>query len=280
MVVTVRPITEVDLRPVGEYLAAAWPRQRTTEGWMRQVSPPWDAAAPNHGFMLVDGDQIVGAYLAVYADRLVDGRCERFCNLATWYVEPDHRLHSLRLLKALLDQDGYHFTDLTAGPEVKRINERFGFVPLDTTCAVIPNLPYPTRPGRHLVSSSPAVIEEWLTGDDLAVYRHHAASTAAEHVVLVSDGQPCHVMVRKLGRHAYVLYVSDRTMFQEMVRPLARHLLLHGGYIATLAELRVVGGQPPLSRIKPLKGHRRMYRSSTLRPDQIDYLYSEFSWRG
>ena len=58
---------------------------------------------------------------------MIDGRVERFCNLGAWCVLPEHRFHALRLLKALLAQDGYHFTDLSPSGNVVGLNERLGF---------------------------------------------------------------------------------------------------------------------------------------------------------
>ena len=69
--------------------------------------------------MLRDGQRVVGTLLALYSERLVEGRLERFCNLTSWCVLPDYRSRSISLLTALLRQHGYHFTVLTpdVGPQ-------------------------------------------------------------------------------------------------------------------------------------------------------------------
>ena len=78
--------------------------------------------------MLLDADgAIVGAHLAFYSEREIDGRAERFCNLGAFCVREEHRFHSLRLLKALLAQDGYHFTDLSPSGNVVELNRRLKF---------------------------------------------------------------------------------------------------------------------------------------------------------
>ena len=74
--------------------------------------------------MLLDGDTIVGAHLAFYSERMIEDRRERFCNLGAWCVQPDYRFHSLRLLKALLAQEGYTFTDLSPSGNVIGVNEK------------------------------------------------------------------------------------------------------------------------------------------------------------
>jgi hypothetical protein len=229
--------------------------------------------------MLLDDGTVVGAYLAFYSERVIDGQVERFCNLGAWCVAPPHRLHSVRLLKAILAQDGYHFTDLSPSGNVIPLNLRLKFQFLDTTTVLRPNLPWPSWPGRGQVSDDPAVIEATLTGPELERYRDHAGAAAVRHVVLVRGGRSCYVIFRKDRRRnlplfATVLHVSDPELFRDMDGAVGRHLLLRHGALLTLAELRVVNHRPRLSML--LRDHRRkMFRSPRLAADQIDYLYSE-----
>ena len=118
------------------------------EEWARSLDVPWRVDKPNNGFMLLDDGRLVGAHLAYYSERLIDGRPERFCNLGACCVLPEHRFHSLRLLKALLSQEGYHFTDLSPYGSVIALNERLDFRFLDTSSALVPNFPWPSWPGR------------------------------------------------------------------------------------------------------------------------------------
>jgi hypothetical protein len=229
--------------------------------------------------MILDGDRVVGAHLAFYSERTMNGARERFCNLGAWCVHPDYRLHGLRLLKALLAQDGYHFTDLSPSGSVLPINERLRFAYLDTETALAPNLPWPSLPGATRIITDPAEIEQALTGADLALYRDHARAGAARHLVLRRGDRTCYVIFRKdrrkgLPLFASLLHVSDSEILRQAARPLARHLLLRHGALATLSERRVVGRRPSMSYT--LKTPRRkMFRSDSLGPHQIDYLYSE-----
>jgi hypothetical protein len=283
--VRVAPITDGDVRQVAEFLHAHLNARVSADHWADALYVPWDVDSPNAGYMLLDDDEIVGVQLAFYSDRVVGGRRERFCNLGAWCVLPAYRLHALRLLKAVLGQDGYHFTDLSPSGNVVGINERLRFRFLDTTTALVPNLPWPTWPGRNLISSDPELLERTLTGPDLELYRDHAAAGAARHLVLIRGDEWCYVMVRKdrrkgLPLFASVLHVSNPALFRKMARPFARRLLIRHGALATLAEERVVGYRPRLSHV--LRSPRRkMFRSPSLAPDQIDYLYSELvcvSW--
>jgi hypothetical protein len=221
---------------------------------------------------------VVGVYLAFYAARMIDGRPQRFCNLAAWCVLADYRFHGPRLLKALLAQPGYHFTDLSPSGSVPKINQRLGFRFLDPHTVLLPNLPWPSlRRGR--VSSRRAVIEKHLDGPELELYRDHASAAAAKHVVLVKGDRACYVIFRRdrrkgLPLFASILYASDPQLLSELIRPLSRHLLLRHGIPATLAELRVIGRRPRGS-FRLAKARPKMFLSPELEEKQIDNLYSE-----
>lgn len=284
MEVALAPITRADVPAVAEFLHYYLNRRMSPEEWARSIQAPWKSSAPNHGFFLTAGGSVVGAYLAYYSDREIAGKLEQFCNLAAWCVHPDYRSHSLRLLRALLGQEGYHFTDLSPGPHVMALNARLKFRTIDTTTALIPHLPWPTWPGRGRISCDPAVIENTLIGEALDVYRDHAGANAARHLVLLRDGEWCYVMYRKdrrkrLRRLVFlvsILYVSNPRLFHQMARQLGRHLLLRHAALGSLAELRVIGRRPPLSSLR--RDFRpKMFRSPTLGAEQIDNLYSELT---
>ena len=278
------PITDGDLERVGRFLHEHLNGNVTAEAWARAVDVPWTVDRPNGGFMLLDDETVVGVNLAFYSERVIEGRRERFCNLGAWCVLPEYRFHSLRLIKALLAQDGYHFTDLSPSGNVLGLNERLGFEYLDTRASLIPILPRPSWTGRHVISADPEVIARTLTGDALELYRDHAA-TAARHLVLIRGDEWCYVVFRKDTRKrvrafASILHVSHPEVFRSMTGPLGRYLLRHHSVVAMLADERVAGGRPRLA-IELRSPRRKMFRSASLAPNHIDYLYSELvcvSW--
>jgi hypothetical protein len=283
--VVVRAIMPDDVPAVAAFLHANLNARVSADAWGRALDVPWSVDLPNMGFMLLDGGDVVGAYLAFYSERMIDGRRERFCNLGAWCVLPDHRFYGLRLLKSLLSQEGYHFTDLSPSGSVVDINARLGFRLLDTTTTVVPNLPWPTIPGRDTITSDPALLERTLTGAELERYRDHAGAAAAHHLLLGRGGEWCYVVFRKdrrkgLPLFASILHVSHPELFRAMSRPLARHLLFRYGVAATLIERAVIAHRPRLSRTVQ-SPRKKMFRSATLDASHIDYLYSELvclSW--
>lgn len=283
--VRARPIAEADVPAVAEFLHANLNKRVSVDAWTCAVDVPWQVERPNAGFMLLDGDAVVGAYVAYYSERTIAGQPERFCNLGAWCVLPDYRFYGLKLLRALLAQDGYHFTDLSPSGNVVGLNTRLGFRFFDTATSVVPNLPWPSLPWRDTVSFDPALLERTLEGLELQHYRDHAAAAAARHLLLMRGGEWCYVVFRKdrrkgLPLFATILHVSNPALFKTMSRPLARHMLLRHRTAATLIERAIVDHRPRLSRTVN-SPRRKMFRSTSLEPAQTDYLYSELvclSW--
>jgi hypothetical protein len=276
MNVELSPITDADTAAVAEFLHA---NHNDRVPWAQSCAVvPWKVEAPNHGFMLRDGQRVVGTLLALYSERLVAGRVERFCNLGSWCVLPEYRSRSLSLLNVLVTQEGYHFTVLSPDEGSQEILAWFKFRSLDTSAALVPNLPWPTVPGATRISADPDVIERTLAGTDLELYHDHVQALAAHHLVLSRGPDSCYVMYRE-SRHkgglvlAVILHVSNPDLFHRALIPLTRHLLVRHGLVATIAELRIIERKPNLS----FTLHRRpkMYRSASLESAQIDDLYSE-----
>ena len=277
--IAVAPIGDTDIDRVGDFLHKNLNSRISARGWSEAIRPPWSVDSPNHGYLLEDDGQVVGAYLAFYSERPIDGRNERFCNLAAWCVLPEYRLHALKLLTSLLRQPGYHFTDLSPSGNVVPINERLKLKHLDTTTALMPNLPWPSLPGRYQISSEPAVIESVLTEPELKIYRDHRHARAAIHLVMIHRVEHCYVVFRRDRRRelplfAGILYVSNPSLFARMVGVFGRHLLLRHKIPFTLLELRIVGGQPAVS-MQLKSSRKKMFKSDSLQPNQIDDLYSE-----
>ena len=278
--VELAPITDADVAAVADFLHANLNRRVLPSTWVDAMSVPWKAEAPNHGFMLRDGQRVVGTHLAFYSERTVAGQAERFCNLAAWCVLPEFRPHSMRLLKALLAQDGYHFTDLSPSGNVIPLNARLKFRFLDTSAVVVPNLPWPSLPRRTRISADPDVIASRLTGAELELYRDHAQAAAARHLVLIRGADFCYVIFREvragtLPVFATILHVSNPELFRRATGPLTRYLLVRHRLLATVAELRTVRHRPRLSLLLSSPLSPKMYRSPSLEPAQVDDLYSE-----
>lgn len=278
--IAVREIRAEDTERVGIFLHTHLNRRVPASSWAALVQPPWDAVCPNHGFQLVEADdRIVGAYIAVYSTR--EPSEPVVCNLAAFCVLEEHRSHSLRLVRALLRQKGYLFTDLSPSGSVPAMNERLGFQHLDTATRLVVNVP---RPRRGLeVNDDPATLREVLAGTDAVVYRHHEHAPAARHALVVSGDAYAYLMYRRDRRKrlpvfASPLYVGGSTPLLETAWPAVASHLMRRGLPVTLAERRVLGFAPTGPGHELARPRPKMYRAGAGAPEPtVDYLYSELT---
>jgi hypothetical protein len=265
---------------VGQFLFRHLNGSVAPEQWSEIVNTPWEVPAPNHGFQLINGTNVVGVYLAVYSVRDSETGVVMVCNLAAFCVLEPFRAHGLRLARALLTQKGYEFTDLSPSGNVVSLNERLGLRHLDTSTRLVMNLPAPPIGGIHVIDD-PATLPSVLRGRDLDIYRDHREAAAARHLAVERDGEYAYLVFRRDRRKglpifATPLYVGGNSAVLQACWPsVAARILLAHRLPFTLAERRILGFLPrvgvelPNPRPKMFRGQRSAA--------SIDYLYSELT---
>ena len=279
--VTVRPIQGADAAVVSRFLHEHLNVRVSAEAWASILAPPWHDSAPNHGFQLLADEGIVGVYAAVYSERELDGDHVPVCNLAAFCVLEGYRTHGLRLMRALLSQQGYEFTDLSPSGNVVAMNERLGFRRLDTATRLVANLPRPRRRGIRVTEDS-HILDAVLRGRDATIYRDHRHAPAARHVLVEHDGVHGYLVFRRDRRKRLPVFASplyaggDAGCLEAAWPSVGSHLLFEHGLLATLAERRILGFTPgpgvELAHPRP-----KMFRGTRLDADSVDYLYSELT---
>jgi hypothetical protein len=274
-------ITQAQVGRVAVFLHRALNRKVPVSAWADLMTPAWSDPATDSGFMLVSGDEVVGAYATVKSRRRIGTDIVDICNLAAFCVLEDFRTHSLRLLRAVLGQKGFEFTDLSPSGTVVSLNARLGFTRLDTSTRLVVNLPGPSRAGVEVISS-PRRIETVLGEVDRKIYRDHRGAAAARHLVVKTQDGYGYLMFRKDRRKNLPIFASpiyvggDRNCLARAWPAVSSCLLFEHRLPLTLAERRVFGFDPgwgvELSNPRP-----KMFRGQRLTPEGVDYLYSEMT---
>ena len=278
--VELSPIGDGQVDQVAEFLHRELNPRVAAKAWAKGIGVQWVPDAPNHGFMLVEDGTVVGANIAFYSEREINGLRERFCNLGALCVTDSRRAHAIRLVRAILRQPGYHFTDFSPSGNVIELNRRLGFRSLDNSTALQINWPVVPKPSVCLITDE-VEIEHRLSGRDLQIFRDHRSSAAAHHLLVTSGPELCYVIGRRDRRKRLpvflsILYVSNAELFSRSTRRIAHHFLVHTGALATLLEQRVTG-HPPRGSIPLRHARQKMFKSPYLGPADIDYLYSELT---
>lgn len=279
--VATRAITPDDADAVSAFLHENLDRDVSAASWRQLIEPPWNQPGPNHGFQLVTADgALVGVYAAVYSRRELEQGTVEVCNLAAFCVLEAFRAHSLKLVRALLKQPGFVFTDLSPSGNVIAMNVRLGFERLDTSTRLVLNLPRPSPRGIR-VTTDPAVLRRVLTGWDAVVYRDHRDAAAAQHLLVEGGGEYGYLMFRRdrrkgLRLFATPLFAGGSTACLRSGWGAIRSHLLARGLMFTLAEPRILGFSRGLG-VELSAPRPKMFRGDGIRADQVDYLYSELA---
>lgn len=271
----IEPVTEQNLPEFAEFLYANLSKDRSPTEWQQALRVSWAPERPNFGFMMRDDGRIVGGIGAIYAQRRIRGREERFCNITSWCVLDAYRKQSMRLAMAIVEQPGYHFTDFSPTEVVGGVLRFLKFKPIDDRQTVILNLPRLFAAGR--VITDPAGIEAVLQGDMLQAYHGNTGFAWLEHLAVGSGTSWCHIIYKRWVFKglpaARIIHVGDPEVFSRHVNRLCAHFLSRG-LLSTHVETRHLHRNVSPSRVRS-GFNAKLYLSQSLQEPDIDYLYSE-----
>jgi len=276
---TLEPIRDEDLPEFCRFLRENLSRERSVEEWAKAFAQDWCPSKPNNGFLIRHQGRIVGGIGAIYAERSVRGRLERFCNITSWCVLDAFRPQSVRLAMAVAAQPGFHFTDLTPTEVVSKTLQFLKFKPMNERHAIWPNLPWPlVRLGGIRVLSDPAQIGRLLAPDDAKAYRDHRHLPWLRHLAVGVTDAWCYVVWKRTRLKgitgAVIIALSDAELFLRYRMALGSYLLVHHGLLYTRVESRLLPRLPALS-IELLGYRSKVFRSDTLTAADMSNLYSE-----
>jgi hypothetical protein len=276
---TLEPIRDSDLTDFCQFLVENLSQQRTAEEWATAFLQDWGVEKPNNGFLLRDDNKIVGGIGAIYAERLIRGKPERFCNITSWCVLDRYRSQSMRLAIELTSQPGFHFTDLTPTEVVSKTLQFLKFKPMNERQAVWPNPPWPFSllAGVRVITDS-NTLEQVLSQEDTKVYQDHRHLSWLNHLAVGRTGDFCHVAYKRTQLRglpgAFVLGFGNPGQFVKYRFALGNHLLFKYGLMFTRVESRLLARIPRPSI--ELAGFRnKVFRSDTLTEADISNLYTE-----
>ena len=275
---TLEPILDSDLPQFCQFLNEHLSSERSAEQWAQAFRQNWGVTKPNNGFLIRDQGRIVGGIGSIFAERIIRGKPEQFCNITSWCVLEAYRAQSMRLAMAVASQPGFHFTDLTPTAVVSKTLQFFKFKPMNERQAVWPNIPWPfSRFCGVRVITELDEIEKVLAAEDAKVFRDHRHLPWLRHAAVGRPGAYCHIVWKpnclKGVPGAMVLAFSDAGLFLRYRLAIGSHLLGQG-CLYTRVESRLLPRLPKL--VLELAGfHNKVFRSDTLTEIDISNLYSE-----
>jgi len=279
-VIRVEKVDCSNLKGIDDILTDIWSTDSEERG-KKVFGYQWERDETHCGLILMDGDRTVGFLGMIFSRRLINDKVEKFCNLTSWFVCKDYRSRAIFLILPLRAMKDYTITDLTPSKNVYKIQNKLGFKDLETKGRLL--LPF----GRRLFQPkySPinlthdlAAIQQKLEGQNQKIFNDHKHYPCF-HFLLTGKDRCCYIIYTILRRrriqHAHLHYISDPDLFALTYRDIRKSILSHAKARFLLIDSRLVKNKKlPLSICLPYRAPKQ-YISSTLKPEQIDNLYSE-----
>lgn len=251
------------------------------EDWFLLLSTRRSTRHEHFGYVLMEGEDIVGFLGAFFCERNINGVEHAICNLFCWYVLEEHRRESLLLLVAILDLKDTTVTSLTSSRDALMIYERFQFKPLESKVRIFPLMPVVSSKSGVEFVTDPNSIRSKLNPQDRKLFDDHAFPSC-RHLVLVSrteDQEYCYLVynsVRKKGLlFTQVCFISNRMLFDKTFSRIQWYFFKKNRTFFTVIDKRLIAGSNPGAGMDYTLRYPRLYRSTDLQPEQIDNLYTE-----
>ncbi len=278
--IRVEKVDCTDFKAIQDILTDIWAAGSEDKG-RKIFDYQWARDETHCGLILVDGDRTVGFLGMIFSRRQINQKMEKFCNLTSWYVHKDYRSRAISMILPLHGMQDYTITDLTPAKNVYAVQNKLGFKDLDTAGRLL--LPV----GRRLfqpkyaameLTHDLAAIENKLEGQNLKIFNDHKPYPCF-HFLLSGQDRDCYIIYTKLKRkriaYVHLHYISDPDLFGIAYRDIRKSILSHAGAYFILIDSRLVQNKKlPLSICLPYRAPKQ-YLSATLKPEQIDNLYSE-----
>lgn len=253
---------------------------RSTENDWKMLFAPSMAKEEIYGYALTNAARIVGILGTCFSSRIIGGEKKRFCNLHSWFVNQEHRGHSLMLMRPVLRLADHTITDFTPTAQVCEISKRLGFKELDSTAKIL--LPFRTKKNDEGISwhstFDKAEIANRLSDADRILLKDHGGNSCC-HMLISNGSEYCYIIYSRVERHripyCYIHYLSNKPMFSRLQGGVRAMLMEESrtNFIAVDARL-VAEIDVPRSFNLPIMS-RQLYKSTTIAPNRIDNLYSE-----
>lgn len=246
--------------------------------WAKCLQNDWTGEAPNYGFVLQHEDKVVGVICALYSEQCIDGETYKLCNPHSWSVLPEFRSQSVALVLSTIKQKGYHFTMFTPNQEGLEIFTYLRFKPLEKS--TVRTINWPTKPfsGAIKFETERSKMLALLEGTEKQKLADHLAFDWIFPVVYQTESGSGFMMFKpdrfKRMKAAQLLYHSDSDTVLKHWSAVRSMLLLKFGVVTTKLETRLFDQALPFGHWSE-DDHQRFFLSSSLQPEQVQYLYSE-----
>lgn len=251
----------------------------TKDDWKQLFIKHWDRPEDYFGYMLVDGDKVVGFLNFNFSTRVINNEIQKFCNLGSWIVKKEYRSEAVLLLLAALKLKEYTITDFTPSREAYLTLKKFRFKDIETDIKII--LPVPIvdfLTQRLSVEFDRNIIKNYLDEKDLKIYYDHFKFKNI-YLLIRSKDESCYIIINKTRRKRLAFgrihYVSNMDIFLKCINKVNMKICWHLKVCGLLIDERYLGENKMRYSVTIKRRYPSLFKSEVLEKDNIDTLYSE-----
>jgi hypothetical protein len=237
------------------------------------------------GWVLVDGEEVVGFVSAILSERTIRGERTRLCNTSSWIVKPAYRAYSLALHAKVIADKNITVTNLSPTAQVLKLLEKQGFTLMDKSERIIlPVVTVQTFMDRSEILTNTGAIQHALEGESLRFFQDHQLPFN-HHVLLRTPMGDCYIILNRTLKaiqgslrlpFARVHHIGSPEIFVRHLAKLVMHIATSLKVVATIVDDRMLRGAVPWhSFMRPGGRRKAAFRSKTLAAEDIDGLYTE-----
>jgi hypothetical protein len=284
-VVIIREARADDFEHVYPLLAEFENPHLKTEHWRQLFIDHTGLQNGHFGWVLVDGDVVVGFVSTILSERTIRGELVRLSNTSSWIVKPAYRAHSLALHAKVIADKSVTVTNLSPTVKVLKLLEKLGFTLMDKSERII--LPVVTPRSfmdRCEILTRPSAVQNALNGENLRFFQDHQLPFH-RHVLLRTAAGDCYVMMNRTLKtvggslrvpFARVHYIGVPELFVRHLEKLVACIAVSLKVVAMIVDDRMLRGTVPWHSFMRPGGERgAAFLSKTLTAEDIDGLYTE-----
>lgn len=274
------------------------------ERWKAFFINHWESPEAHIGYVLVDGEKVVGFLGTLFSQRFINGERKTICNLSSWFVLPEYRNESILLFSDILRHKEYTITSFTSVPDAVRILKKLGFRQLDNSFYWYKKNFF-KRPMRIKHSSGSSDFEKYLSEEEKRVHNDHLPFNAFP-LFFHNETSHCYIIVRKkdillrnlisnrfinyadyitrkLSRWsfmnkkrtvAHIHYISNLDFFNKNITRINNLLQNEFKISGITVDARHVSEKKSIFRFRSCP-RNSLYRPGGIMPEYIDSAYSE-----
>ena len=276
----VRPVNKEDfdkVYPLFKHIPKPIPIKKET--WRNLFNRQWNCQVEPLGYVLMEENEIVGYIGLIAVQRKIHGQWHEIMDLTSWTVNKQYGGHAIQMLSPFIQDQKRTLRCFTPAKSVNMIFRRFGFQELNAFLQIIPFWAMSFGQNDYEISFDIDRHRPLLTQEDWQIYGDHR-KFSSEHFIIKKDQTYCYVVAKRVFKKKlpflHVHYISDKQRFAQVIPKFAGTICWHSKTLGLIVFEHCLERKKIPGAIKMEMQAKPLFRSQTLKPEDIDSLYSEF----